>query len=221
MAGMDYDAEAARRLPGPDYYQVLRWIHAELKPAVYVEIGVMYGESLRIAAKGAEVIGIDPNPLGDAALDPRVVRMTSREFFAAHRLSSFDFAFLDGEHLFEQVLEDLLNLEPFATEASVVAVHDTIPLNEETATRVRTTDYYTGDVWKAPLFLSEYRPELEMVTIPAAPSGLALIRGLRGRWQAPERSIEQFAGLNWSCYREVPRRIENTRAAVVRWLRRQ
>src|SRR5262245_21361519 len=45
-------AEAQRRLPGPAYYQVLRWIHEALVPTNYVEIGIRRGTSLRMALPG-------------------------------------------------------------------------------------------------------------------------------------------------------------------------
>ena len=32
-------ALATRRMPGPDYYTVLRWIHEILRPPNYIEIG--------------------------------------------------------------------------------------------------------------------------------------------------------------------------------------
>ena len=41
-------AEAAERLPGPEYYTVLGWLHEFLRPEVYLEIGVWAGDSLRL-----------------------------------------------------------------------------------------------------------------------------------------------------------------------------
>jgi hypothetical protein len=57
-------------------------------------------------------------------------------------------------------------------------MHDTIPLDRATSARTRTTEFYTGDVWKIVPHLRRYRPELEVATVTAAPSGLTLIRGL-------------------------------------------
>src|SRR5215204_3016586 len=55
--------ESARRMPGPVYYWVLKWIHDFLKPANYVEIGVHQGVSLHQARRDTpRIIGIDPDP---------------------------------------------------------------------------------------------------------------------------------------------------------------
>jgi hypothetical protein len=60
----------------------------------------------------------------------------------------FSLAFIDGLHLFEQAFLDFIALEKFARPGSVIMIHDCLPLNRVTADRTRTTDFYTGDVWK-------------------------------------------------------------------------
>lgn len=223
----EHDAEAARRLPGPDYYQVLAWIHETLRPATYVEIGVGYGESLRLAVPPTVALGIDPHPLAESAGASltRVARETSRDFFTRYDLREFlgaphfSLAFLDGSHLIEDVAADLSSLERYASPASVVLVHDTIPLDEETSSRTRTTEFYTGDVWKIVPLLARTRPELEAVTVRTAPSGLTMIRGL-----GAARRLEWAECLNWGWSEYVISRnrdfryLDNTRDAVSAWL---
>ena len=82
-----HDAAAAARLPGPDYYEVLRWLHEELRPAAYVEIGVSYGESLKLALPGSTALGIDPHPLADHSwrAATTIVPLSSEDYFARHR----------------------------------------------------------------------------------------------------------------------------------------
>src|SRR5260370_38818075 len=139
------DAAAARRFPGPDYYEVLRWIHHELKPATYVEIGVGNGESLRIAGPETAVVGIDPSPRCSGP--GRIFRMTSSEFFARYDLREVlggrpvTLALVDGLHLFEQALEDILNIERYWAPDAIIALHDTIPLVEERSARERPPEY--------------------------------------------------------------------------------
>jgi len=53
---------ARMELPGAEYFDVLRRMHGYLKPRNYVEIGVYKGKSLRLAAPGTRVLGIDPAP---------------------------------------------------------------------------------------------------------------------------------------------------------------
>jgi hypothetical protein len=124
-------------------------------------------------------------------------------------------------HLFEQTLADFINVEAHAAPGAIVAIHDTIPLDERTAGRERTTGFYTGDVWKMLVWLSRCRPDLDYITVPAAPSGLTLVRGLGSPRPADTGWI---VGLPWSYWtghrRELLRAIPNTARAVVAWLTR-
>jgi hypothetical protein len=129
------DAAAARRFPRPDFYQVLSWMHASMRPETYVEIGVHGGCSLRLAQPPTVAAGIDPAPLDDGPwpVETHLFRLTSAEFFARHDLwqvlggKGWAFALVDGLHLFEQVLEDIHNLELSAACGAILALHDTIP----------------------------------------------------------------------------------------------
>ena len=60
----------------------------------------------------------------------------------------------------------------------VVALHDTVPLDDVTQRPERHTQFWTGDVWKVVLCLKHYRPDLDLFTVAAAPSGLTLVAGL-------------------------------------------
>lgn len=205
-----HDAEAAERFPGPDYRQALQWLHEIVKPRVYVEIGVHCGDSLRLAAHAEVAVGVDPAAeIAQEVPGPmHVFRMTSDEFFRRSLLEGLcaerpiDLAFIDGLHLFEQVMRDIHGLERYAGPDTIIALHDTIPLNAETSERIRRTEFHTGDVWKAVAWLHTHRPELRIVTIPAAPTGLTLIRGFgSGRAHPPapdEQVLRRFADLDWA-----------------------
>jgi hypothetical protein len=205
-----HDAAAVDRFPGPDSYMVLGWIHEILAPETYVEIGVHGGISLRLARESTSAIGIDPAPLNAGPWPGRthVFRLSSYQFFSCHDLYQlFDgsfaaFAFVDGLHQFEQVLTDLQNLERYAGPHTVIALHDTIPLNRETSARNRTTEFYTGDVWKILPFLREHRPDLDFITVATAPAGLTLIRGLDSsrHHSLPADSIETYAALDFDYF---------------------
>jgi hypothetical protein len=224
---------ARMRLPGPNYREVLLWLHEELRPASYVEIGVFRGRSLSLAMPPTIALGIDPRPKVDRRwqTQTQVVPMTSSEFFSEHSLEEFfgadcfSLALVDGLHLFEDAIDDILNLEVYAQPDSVIAVHDTIPLNEKTANRTRRTDFYTGDVWKVVPFLKQFRPDLEIVTVQTGPSGLTLIRRLstcRKKHQADTQALAWFRELPWQYYKqhcnEFLETIPNERHAVARWL---
>ena len=177
-------AESRARLPGPSYYHVLMWIHAALRPSSYLEIGIRKGMSLGAVQEGTACVGVDPEPLLEREFpNTRVFPVTSDEFFANEDIGELfggplDLAFIDGLHLFEQVIRDFINVERNASPHTVVLLHDSLPLDEVTAGRERVTDFYSGDVWKAVLAIRRLRPELEMATVPAAPTGLTLVKGL-------------------------------------------
>ncbi|MDQ3102686.1 MAG: class I SAM-dependent methyltransferase, partial [Actinomycetota bacterium] len=231
--------ESSRRLPGPAYYQVLTWIHSFLGPANYVEIGVHQGISLTKAERDTPTIGIDPAPNinprieHDLPDDLKIYELTSDEFFAQHDVEDLlggpvELAFIDGLHLFEQVLRDFINVERRSAAGTVILLHDCLPLDEVTASRERTTDFYSGDVWKATLAIRRLRPELEMTIVRTAPSGLCLIRGLDRQNRCLEKKLPEvessYRDLGFDHYSEhraeMPEEIPNEPDAVADWLRR-
>ena len=223
-----HDLAASRAFPGPDFREVLGWIHEVLRPATYVEIGVYAGGSLAAVHPHTLAIGIDPAPQPDRCwpTGSRIFRLTSAEFFAKCDLRqalggrAVDLAFIDGLHLFEQALEDLCNLERHAAPGSMIAVHDTIPLDRVTSARTRTTEFYTGDVWKIVPYLRRNRPELEMITVTAAPTGLTLIRGLHPGYDATRLPVStaEFAALEFDYFErnheEFLQTMPNHRSAI-------
>jgi|HubBroStandDraft_1064217.scaffolds.fasta_scaffold27982_2 Methyltransferase domain len=169
-----------------DYYELLTRIHAFLKPRTYVEIGIRQGHSLRLAKSAAARVGIDPAPALEEA--PRrgtqVFAMTSDDFFARHNLPQelggrpVDLAFVDGMHLFEFALRDFANLEKYCHRDSTILVHDCYPVDRASAARERTTQIWSGDVWKLIVCLKKYRPDLHICTVDVPPTGLGIIRRL-------------------------------------------
>jgi SAM-dependent methyltransferase len=167
------------------YLEVLRRIHHVLQPDVYLEIGVRTGASLALATRTA--IGVDPFPELSRPLGPAttVVPTTSDAFFdsVAPRFLRRPpaLAFIDGLHLFENVLRDFINVERHAASATLVVVDDCFPAHPAQAERRRRTRAWTGDVWKLYRCLRERRPGLFLQPVDASPSGLLLISGLDPR----------------------------------------
>jgi hypothetical protein len=219
-----HDSAAARRFPGPDYHEVLGWLHEALQPETYVEIGVMGGGSLRIARPSTTAVGIDPEAPGSGGTRALIFSMTSGEFFARYDLRevlggrNVDFALIDGLHRCEQALEDFLNLERYAGPDTVIALHDTIPLDQETSARERTTEFYTGDVWRMVAYLRENRPDLRIVTVKTAPTGLTLVRGFSSGAAPLVRGSATDTAFEWDYFlqhhAEFLGLVPNDRAAV-------
>jgi hypothetical protein len=173
-------------MPDPGYIWYLRKIHETIRPNIYLEIGVAEGTTLALARPPTIAIGVDPKTTltSTPLTDTRVFPQTSDDFFAsAAGVALFaeyrvDFAFIDGLHQFEQALRDFTNIEKWSRRETVVAVHDTLPLNELTQRREQESGFWTGDVWKLVIALKDRRPDLDICTVPVFPAGLTLITGL-------------------------------------------
>lgn len=229
-------ALANLRLPGPDYPFWLAWLHDQLHPKLYLEIGVEAGDSLALAQPPTRAIGIDPVPVGDprtrCPAPTQIFPLTSTAFLAnpppesGLRETGFDLAFIDGDHSFVSVLADFIALERFAAPGAIIALHDMLPLTPAVAAPQQKTAFYTGDGWKIILCLRVLRPGLQVYTIPTAPTGLTLVTGLDPQSTVlAERQADILAA-----YRTLPpdRAIDDPRgylgvgvndpAAVAAWL---
>ena len=172
-------------LPGNNYLEWLKWAHNTFKPQNYVEIGVESGQSLQYVNRSTRAIGIDPAPQIVHGFNAwtKIYKAESDTFFAENNLAelfdgSVDLAFIDGLHYYEQALRDFANAEASCRHESIIMLHDINPVIPETATRERNTFWWAGDTWKIMLILAKHRPDLKIATVPAFPSGLAIITGL-------------------------------------------
>ena len=174
-----------------EHYHLLHKAHTTLRPRRYIEIGVSSGKSLALSGAGTSAIGVDPATaipeqqfFHSPAAFPKLFKMTSNEFFQQGLMEKewggepFDMAFIDGLHVFEQALMDFVNLERRSGPDSVIFLHDCLPVSVIGADRERRSMVWTGDVWKVIPCLKSIRPDLEIITFPARPSGLAMIRKL-------------------------------------------
>ena len=184
-----YDALANIMLPGQSCYDWLQRFHEWLKPKSYVEIGVSTGASIVLARSPTVAVGIDPIPhlLKPPKTVCKIFPLMSDDYFATRdpygdiEAESVDLAFIDGLHLFEQVLRDFINIERISSRQTVVLIHDSFPVDALTAERDRKTAFWTGDVWKILPCLCEFRPDLHLFTIAAPPSGLSVVTKLDSR----------------------------------------
>lgn len=181
------------RYSDENYFSVLQDIHLILKPALYLEIGIAYGDSLALALPESYAIGVDPNPhiIHPLQAWTRVYRMTSDDFFSEYQGAPFDFIFIDGYHSYEAVVQDFIHAEKLCKPTSVIAIHDTIPLSAETSGDY-TEGFWTGDVWKIVPALLHERTDLTIFTVPCLPSGLTLITGFGKGSGLSENTIDEY-----------------------------
>lgn len=181
-----YLAITTLRMPGKSYFGLLERLHASVVPKTYLEIGVATGLSIALARPPTRAIGVDPSPSIKCpfSTETHIFCETSDDFFAQQKLPALldgdplPLAFIDGLHEFSQSLKDFLNVEKFCARESIILLHDTLPFDELTQRPERQRRFYTGNVWKTVLCLKLFRPDLEIFTIPAKPSGLTIITNL-------------------------------------------
>ncbi len=197
LLALDPDNEDARKrlisamLPGESYYHLLARLHPLLRPATYIEIGVDRGRSLSLAGPECRAIGIDPAPVVDVDFQgtPDIHTVTSDAFFAEQDVPAllgqphFDLAFIDGLHTFDQALKDFINLTEYAAPHSVILMHDCYPLDAASCTRDRTTNIWSGDVWKVVCALRFAVPDIDLVAIKTPPTGLGLAKNCDGLYE--------------------------------------
>lgn len=174
-------------MPGSPYREVLARIHRLLRPDTYLEIGVEHGATLALATTASVAAGVDPaelpleKPLPRGA---RLYRMKSDDFFERETPNgvfggrTVDLTFIDGMHWFEYAVRDFANAERWASESSVIVLHDCLPVSRVAASRDRASTFWVGDVWKALECLLEYRKDLLVRIVPTPPSGLVVVRRL-------------------------------------------
>jgi hypothetical protein len=123
----------------------------------YLEIGV--GDSVNFKeVKATYKVSVDPNGLA-------TYTVPSDTFFN-HNTSTFDFIFIDGLHLEEQVYKDIINSLNCLKKGGIIMCHDMSPEKEEDQLREYTRGQtWNGDVWKAWVKLRQERKDLEMYVI--------------------------------------------------------
>lgn len=166
-------------------HELLQGLHDLVQPRTYLEIGVQTGRSLRYSRNCT--IAVDPafSLVNEVLCDLHLVRATSDEFFARPQpLAHFpfpaaDMAFIDGMHLAEYALRDLINVERHTLPTSVIVLDDMLPRHVDEAGRgreaARVRGAWAGDVYKVVTTLRQLRPDLVCLEVDTQPTGTAII----------------------------------------------
>jgi len=113
-----------------------------------------------------------------------------------------DLAFIDGMHHFEFALRDFINIEKHCAPQSTILIHDCYPFDRFTAERERHITFWSGDAWRLMLALRKYRPDLQLHTVSAPPTGLGVARRLDPQSRVLEEKYHdierEFLALDYS-----------------------
>ncbi|MFQ6170473.1 class I SAM-dependent methyltransferase [Oryzobacter sp. R7] len=170
--------------PTVSRHELLTRLHELLQPRTYLEVGVNDGASLALSR--TRTVAVDPfySVVKEVRCDLHLVRATSDDFFARpDAVAHFegvpvDLAFIDGMHLSDFVVRDVMNTEPLMARTGVVVLDDVLPRNALEASRTRLTHAWTGDVYKAVDVLLRHRPDLVVLLVNTAPTGTAVVVSL-------------------------------------------
>jgi hypothetical protein len=166
-------------------HELLEHLHRLLRPRTYFEIGVSTGSSLTLSR--TRTIAVDPfyKVTNEIMCDLHLVRTTSDEFFARpHPMAHFDtptidLAFIDGMHLAEYALRDVINTEKFCHAASVIVIDDMLPRHVDEAGRGREAGAargaWAGDVYKMIDVFRSLRPDLICLEMDTRPTGTVVL----------------------------------------------
>ena len=196
-------------LTGTPYETVLQWVHQNLNPRNYLEIGTETGKTLKLST--CETVAVDPQfqiTTDVVGSKPAIhlFQQGSDQFFRDRDLTNvlggpLDFAFLDGMHLFEFLLRDFINTERHCRRNSVIAIHDCVPcdqwiavrsLQDERRKQSRNPNWWAGDVWKIVPILREFRPDLRVHIVDAGPTGLVFVTNLNPESKVLETSYSEI-----------------------------
>lgn len=180
---------------GENYRDTILRLHRIVAPKSYLEIGTLTGGTL--ALSGAASIAIDPNfQVATQVIGNKPAclfyQIPSDDFFVRYDPKlllggSIDFAFLDGMHRCEYLLRDFINAERHSSADGVIVLHDCLPVEIPMTDRTQNgtppvmehrSGWWTGDVWRTAYLLKHKRPDLNIMCLDAAPTGLIVITNL-------------------------------------------
>lgn len=126
-------------------HEFINYIAKHIHASSYLEIGVETGLNFSLIQIDLK-IGIDPI-LMNASKSGILIETTSDKFFRtnAHK---FDIIFIDGNHLYEQVLKDFENSLKNISSKGIIVLHDCNPTKIAQQSRPPVQHEWCGDVWK-------------------------------------------------------------------------
>jgi len=143
----------------------------------YLEVGVRWGDGLKLATPTCATVGVDPNFQIRCELpsDPQLYGITSDDFFFEYSEqyeNFFELIFLDGLHEARQTAKDIFNSLAVLKDGGEILVHDVLPVSMTVASPEPKSHFWTGNVWQSAFAFCDRKFPLKWEFIDAAPSGL-------------------------------------------------
>lgn len=173
----------------------------------YLEIGVADGKNLSLVIASRKV-GVDPSPAS-----PATYQLTSDAFFLQNK-ETFDLIFIDGLHLYEQVLKDVENALQCLNPGGLIVMHDCMPETIEQQSRTPVPGAWNGDVWKAAAYIRMHLKDVDFCVLDMD-WGCGILTPNSQQTLFPEFPISK---MDWEYYVKNKRQLLNVKS-VETWLR--
>ena len=191
-------AEPAPKSPKVRRGQVMRRLVNLYPEPRYLEVGVCRGKTFD-QVPAARKVAVDPAfrfdhvAMQEAHPEATYHPIPSDDYFSRHAApdDEFDVVYLDGLHVYDQTLRDLLNALEHLQPRGVVVIDDTVPPTAMAAIRERR-DFdaerartgsddkrWMGDVFKVVYFIQAFCPYLRYATIANNHGQTVVWRGRR------------------------------------------
>jgi hypothetical protein len=193
----------------PTRIDLLRAVVDRRQVQSYLEIGCRDDECFS-QIHAPHRVGVDPAEGG-------TVRATSDEFFARNS-DRFDLIFIDGLHVYEQVVRDIRNSVAALNPGGVIVLHDCLPTDCVAQYREQASRIWNGDVWKAIVDARTWpdvdtvtclidhgvgiiraRPNPDPLTLPGGTAATLRYEDLAADWQRLLRTVDYPAGVEFAC----------------------
>ncbi len=187
----------------------------------YLEIGVQTGFCL-FKIKADKKLAVDPEfkikvtkkikayIKNTSNFNNIFFELTSDDFFEEkgpyiNSIGGLDVVFIDGLHLYEQVLKDIKNSLKYLNKGGIILLHDCSPLSETAALRGMSSEevfatnppnwsgIWNGDVWKAVVEMRSERADLQ-ITVFNCDHGIGMIKkgSAEGSLSFTSKQIEEM-----------------------------
>ena len=182
---------------GMNKYEIMNKIIKKYDYVNYLEIGVRHPDGNFNLIDIEHKDGVDPVPMGDnGEVNYPITSDEFFEFIKNHDIK-YDLIFIDGLHLYEQVLKDISNSLNHLTDNGTIVLHDCNPITE--ARQVDEYDGYSawnGTTWKAWVEYRCKRDDLDMFVIDADEGCGVIRKGSQEVWdKAPLNKCIQYSYL--------------------------
>jgi len=191
----------------------------------YLEIGVQYPESNFDKIIAESKMGVEPFPVSDLK-GRNIFKGTSDEFFMGCKprkdmmlggepvtKDMWDIIFIDGLHVRDQCLADILNSLACLKDGGFILVHDCLPTEERQTALEDPGGAWTGDVWKSIVDI-QCKKDVEVCTLDTD-WGIGVIR------IKPNEPIDwseiNKVDLNWDEYVTMRKQLLNIKS-VEQWI---